>query len=89
MPLLRMRSEVYGSVSVCRLLQLLRDQCSAGKSFYRHLDMFSWIEICRFKIMLRSRVIAGLLTWKAIVRLHSTISSNEASLHESDRHSAK
>ena len=42
-------SEVYGSVCVCvcvcvcRLLQLLKDQQSASKSFYRLLVMFSWI----------------------------------------------
>ena len=55
-------SEVYGSVCVCtcvrvclcRLLQLLKDESSASKSFYRLLvmDFNSWI--C--KIMLPSRV---------------------------------
>ncbi len=31
------------SVCLCRLLQLLKDQRSASKSFYRLLVMFSWI----------------------------------------------
>ncbi len=33
---------------VCRLLQLLRDQRSASKSFYRLLVTFSWISIRGF-----------------------------------------
>ncbi len=54
-------SEVYGSVCVwcvcvcvcvcvclCRLLQLLNDQSSASKSFYRLLVMFTWILIRGF-----------------------------------------
>ncbi len=44
-------------VCLCRLLQLLKDESSASKSFYRLLVMFTWILIrwiC--KIMLRSRV---------------------------------
>ncbi len=42
-------------VCLCRLLQLLKDESSASKSFYRILVMFinSWI--C--KIMLRSAAI--------------------------------
>ena len=38
-------SEVYGSVfmCLCRLLQLLKDESSASKSFYKLLVMFSWI----------------------------------------------
>ncbi len=43
---------------------------SASKSFvYRLLVMFSWIALhfVDFKIMLRSRVIARLPTWNAIV----------------------
>ena len=48
---------------LCRLLQLLKDESSASKSFYRFLVMFSWI--C--KIKLRSRVMPiVLLTWNAI-----------------------
>ena len=39
-------------VCLCRLLQLLKDESSASKSFYTLLDFNSWI--C--KIMLRSRV---------------------------------
>ncbi len=44
----RMRSEVYGSVflCLCRLLQLVKNQWSANKSFYRLLVMFYWILIC-------------------------------------------
>ena len=56
MPRCACASEVYGSVFVClcRLLQLLKDQSSASKSFYTLLvmDFNSWI--C--KIMLRFRV---------------------------------
>ena len=63
MPRCACASEVYGSVfvclyvCVCRPLQLLKDESSASKSFYRllsrvYLDFNSWI--C--KIMLRSRV---------------------------------
>ncbi len=49
MPRCACASEVYGSVFVCvcvclcRLLQLLKDQRSASKGFYRLLVMFSWI----------------------------------------------
>ncbi len=35
-------------VCVCRLLQLLKDESSASKSFYRLLVMFSWILIRGF-----------------------------------------
>ena len=52
-------------VCLCRLLQLLKDESSASKSFYRLLvmDFNSWI--C--KIMLPSRVMPiVLLTWNAI-----------------------
>ncbi len=35
-------------VCVCRLLQLLKDQSSASKSFYRLLVMFTWILIRGF-----------------------------------------
>ncbi len=35
-------------VCLCRLLQLLKDQRSASKSFYRLLVMFSWILIRGF-----------------------------------------
>ncbi len=51
MPRCACASEVYGSVFVCmsvclcRLLQLLKDQCSASK---RILVMFSWISIRGF-----------------------------------------
>ncbi len=59
MPRCACASEVYGSVFVClsvcvsvclsvRLLQLLKDQRSASKSFYRLLVMFSWILTCGF-----------------------------------------
>ncbi len=53
-------SEVYGSVfvclhlcvcicvCVCRPLQLLKDESSASKSFYRLLVMFTWIFIRGF-----------------------------------------
>ncbi len=52
----RMRKQgIRGSVCVCvcvclvcRLLQLLKDQLSAGKSFYRLLVTFSWILIRGF-----------------------------------------
>ena len=33
---------------VCRLLQLLKDESSASKSFYRLLVMFTWILIRGF-----------------------------------------
>ena len=36
------------SVCVCRLLQLLKDESSASKSFYRLLVMFTWILISGF-----------------------------------------
>ena len=36
------------SVCVCRLLQLLKDESSASKSFYKLLVMFSWILIRGF-----------------------------------------
>ncbi len=56
MPRCTCASEVYGSVFVCvsvsvclcRLLQLLKDQRSASKGFYRLLVMFSWISIRGF-----------------------------------------
>ncbi len=50
MPRCACASEVYGSVFVCvyRLLQLLKDQRSASKGFYRLLVMFSWILIRGF-----------------------------------------
>ena len=54
MPRCACASEVYGSVSVCmclclcRLLQLLKDESSASKSFYRLLVMFSCILIHGF-----------------------------------------
>ncbi len=52
MPRCACSTEVYGSVFVClcvyRLLQLLKDESSASKSFYRLLAMFSWILICGF-----------------------------------------
>ena len=50
MPRCACASEVYGSVSVCvcRLLQQLKDESSASKSFYRLLVMFSWISIRGF-----------------------------------------
>ncbi len=50
MPQCACASEVYGSVSVClcRLLQLLKDESSASKSFYRLLVMFTWILIRGF-----------------------------------------
>ena len=35
-------------VRVCRLLQLLKDESSASKSFYRPLVMFTWILIREF-----------------------------------------
>ena len=41
-------------ICVCRLLQLLKDESSASKSFYRLLVMFTWILIRGF--VLRSRV---------------------------------
>ncbi len=45
MPRCACASEVYSSVFVClcRLLQLLKDESSASKNFYRLLVMFSWI----------------------------------------------
>ncbi len=58
------------SVCLCRLLQLLKDQRSASKSFNINslLVMFSWILTRGFEIMLRSRVMAiDLLTWNALV----------------------
>ena len=62
---------MYGSVFVClcvcvyRPLQLLKDESSASKSFYRLLVMFTCSWIC--KRMLRSRVMPiVLLTWYAI-----------------------
>ena len=36
------------SLCVCRLLQLLKDESSASKSFYRLLVMFTWILIRGF-----------------------------------------
>ncbi len=54
MPRCACASEVYGSVFVClcvclcRLLQLLKDESSASKSFYRLLVMFTWILIREF-----------------------------------------
>ncbi len=58
MPRCACASEVYGSVFVClcvcvcvclcRLLQLLKDESSASKSFYRLLVMFTWILIRGF-----------------------------------------
>ncbi len=52
MPRCACASEVYGSVfvglCVCRLLQLLKDESSASKSFYRLLVMFTWILIRGF-----------------------------------------
>ncbi len=56
MPWCACTSEVYGSVFVCvcvcvclcRLLQLLKDESSASKSFYRLLVMFTWILIREF-----------------------------------------
>ena len=36
------------SVCVCRPLQLLKDESSASKSFYRLLVMFTWILIRGF-----------------------------------------
>ena len=50
MPRCACASEVYGSVSVfvCRLLQLLKAESSASKSFYRLLVMFTWILIRGF-----------------------------------------
>ncbi len=54
MPRCACASEVYGSVfvclcvCVCRLLQLLKDESSASKSFYMLLLMFSWILIRGF-----------------------------------------
>ncbi len=35
-------------VCVCGLLQLLKDESSASKSFYKLLVMFSWITILGF-----------------------------------------
>ena len=35
-------------VCVCRPLQLLKDESSASKSFYRLLVMFTWISIRGF-----------------------------------------
>ncbi len=35
-------------VCLCRLLQLLKDESSASKSFYRLLVMFTWILIRGF-----------------------------------------
>ncbi len=45
MPRCACASEVYDSVFVCLcgLLQLLKDESSASKSFYRLLVMFTWI----------------------------------------------
>ena len=57
MPRCACASEVYGSVFVClycvsvclcRPLQLLKDESSASKSFYRLLVMFTWILIRGF-----------------------------------------
>ena len=50
MPRCACASEVYGSVFVrlCRLLQLLKDESSASKHFYRLLVMFTWISIRGF-----------------------------------------
>ncbi len=73
MPRCACASEVYSSVCVCvcRLLQLLKDESSASKSFYRllvshvYLDFNSWI----WKIMLSLRSVElclVLLTWNAI-----------------------
>ncbi len=67
MPRVRMRSEVYGSVCVCvvcRLLQLLNDERSAMKTFYRLVVTFC-LWIC--KIMLRYRVRARFANCNAIV----------------------
>ncbi len=74
MPRCACASEVYGSVfvSVCvcvsvsvsvqTAIQLLKDESSASKSFYRLLVMFTWILIRAWicKIMLRSQVLLPL-----------------------------
>ena len=39
---------VYLCICVCRLLQLLKEESSASKSFYRLLVMFTWILIRGF-----------------------------------------
>ena len=52
MPRCACASKVYSSVSVCvcvcRLLQLLKGESGASKSFYRLLVMFTWILIRGF-----------------------------------------
>ena len=55
-------------VCVCRLLQLLKDESSASKSFYRLLVMFSWIYSWISKILLQGvlELCLVLLTWNAI-----------------------
>ncbi len=54
-------------VCVCRLLQLLKDESSASKSFYRLLVMFSWILIRGFaKICFVLELCLVLLIWNAI-----------------------
>ncbi len=70
MPRCACASKVYGSVfvclcvcvcvciCVCRPLQLLKDESSASKSFYRLLVMFTWILIRELCLVL--------LTWNAI-----------------------
>ncbi len=87
MPRCACASEVYGSVFVCvcvsvclsvclcRLLQLLKDQRSASKGFYRLLVMFSWILIRGFKIMLRSRVMARFVYLECHCSLFRTVRS--------------
>ncbi len=54
-------------VCVCRLLQLLKDESSASKSFYRLLVMFTWILIRGFaKQCFVLEFCLVLLTWNAI-----------------------
>ena len=73
MPRCACASEVYGSVFVClcvclcRPLQLLKDESSASKSFYRLLVMFTWILIRGFaKQCFVLELCLVLLTWNAI-----------------------
>ncbi len=80
-------SEVYGSVFVCvsvcpcRLLQLLRDQRSASKSFYRLVVTFSWISIRGFaKQSFVLELWLLLLTWKAC---HENFGPPKISVHGS------
>ena len=54
---------------VCRLLQLLKDESSASKSFYRLQVMFIWIVDLQNNALFSSLCLVLLYTWNAIASL--------------------